>query len=137
MPTLQLRITPPQSATRLAVLARRLTELSTELLGKRKEVTAVVIDEVMPGRWYIDAQRPREPSALLEISITRGTNTEAEKQGFIAAAWRELEQQLGPLEAASYVVVRELPASDWGYAGTTQAARRQQAEAAGASANPA
>jgi len=52
----------------------------------------------------------------------------AQKQAFIAAAFAELEQQLGygqPLEEASYVIVREVPASDWGYGGRTQAARKQ------------
>jgi 4-oxalocrotonate tautomerase len=125
MPTLQLKLSPPQPAARVAALARRLTELSTDLLGKRKEVTAVVVDELMPGKWFIASHRPEQVTALLEISVTQGTNTEAEKQAFIAAAFRELEQQLGPLEEASYVVVRELPAADWGYGGMTQAARRQ------------
>jgi 4-oxalocrotonate tautomerase len=68
-------------------------------------------------------------TALLEISITAGTNTVAEKESFIAAAFAELERQLGfgqPLEEASYVIVREVPATDWGYAGKTQASRRQK-----------
>jgi 4-oxalocrotonate tautomerase len=41
----------------------------------------------------------------------------------------ELQRQLGagrPLAEASYVTVRELPATDWGYGGLTQAARRAQ-----------
>ena len=35
----------------------------------------------------------------------------------------------GPLAPASYVIVREVPATDWGYAGQTQAARRLRAAA--------
>ncbi|UUZ69802.1 tautomerase family protein [Polaromonas sp. P2-4] len=68
------------------------------------------------------------PTAFLEISITAGTNTPQEKAAFIAAAFEELQRQLGagqPLEPASYVIVREVPATDWGYGGQTQAARRQ------------
>jgi 4-oxalocrotonate tautomerase len=71
-------------------------------------------------------------TALLEISITAGTNTVDQKEAFIAAAYAELEAQLGhgqPLEEASYVIVRELPASDWGYGGKTQVARRQKTPA--------
>jgi 4-oxalocrotonate tautomerase len=30
-----------------------------------------------------------------------------------------------PLAEASYVIVRELPAGDWGYGGQTQAARQR------------
>jgi 4-oxalocrotonate tautomerase len=71
-----------------------------------------------------------QPTALLEISITQGTNTVDEKSVFIATAYAELERQLGfgkPLEPASYVIVREVAATDWGYGGQTQAARRTSA----------
>ena len=124
MPPLQLKIAPPQSADRLAALARRLTELSTQVLGKRREVTAVVVEELWPGRWFIGGRPVTDATALLEIRVTQGTNTAAEKEAFVAAAWEELGQQLGPLHEASYVVVQEVPATDWGYAGRTQAKRK-------------
>ena len=127
MPTLQLKITPPQSTERLGLLARRLTALSAELLGKRREVTAVVVEELWPGRWFIGGRNPGEATAMLEIRITAGSNSAGEKEAFVAAAWEELQQQLGPLEEASYVVVQEVPAGDWGYGGRTQAARRSAA----------
>jgi 4-oxalocrotonate tautomerase len=126
MPTLQLKITPPQSTERLGLLARRLTDLSTEVLGKRREVTAVVVEELWPGRWFVGGRNPREATAMLEIRVTEGTNSAVEKEDFIAAAWQELQQQLGPLEEGSYVVVQEVPATDWGYGGRTQAARRSK-----------
>jgi 4-oxalocrotonate tautomerase len=72
------------------------------------------------------------PTALLEISITQGTNTVAQKAAFIAAAFAELQQQLAPegvLEEASYVCIRELPATDWGYGGKSQQARAAAAAA--------
>src|SRR3954469_20827523 len=112
MPTLQLKITPPQPSNRLALLARGLSKLSTDILGKRREVTAVVVEELWPGRWFIGDRTPREATALLEIRVTQGTNTSEEKEDFIAAAYQELEQQLGPLEEASYVIVQEVPATD-------------------------
>jgi 4-oxalocrotonate tautomerase len=124
MPTLQLKLTPPQAAERLQVLARRLTDLSTQVLGKRREVTAVVIEELWPGRWFVGGRNPGRATALLEIRVTEGTNSAEEKEAFIAAAYEELVQQLGPLEEASYVVVQEVAATDWGYAGRTQADRR-------------
>lgn len=124
MPTLQLKLTPPQPAERLQVLARRLTELSTRILGKRREVTAVVIEEPWPGRWFVGGRNPAAAVALLEIRITQGTNSAREKEAFVAAAYEELVQQLGALEEASYVVVQEVPATDWGYGGRTQAQRK-------------
>ena len=114
MPTLNLKVAPLQNPGRYQRLAQELTSLTERLLGKRREVTAVMIEDL--------------PAALLEISITAGTNTAEEKAAFIEAAFAELQHQLGsggPLEEASYVVVRELPATDWGYGGRTQLARKR------------
>ncbi len=126
MPTLQLKISPLQNASRYRALAEALTRITALELGKRAEVTAVVIDDVPAARWHIAGTDVQRPTAMLEISITQGTNTAAQKAAFIARAFAELEAQLGHgqgLEPASYVIVRELPASDWGYGGQTQAAR--------------
>ena len=129
MPTLQLKITPPQAAERLQVLARRLTDLSTQVLGKRQEVTAVIVEELWPGRWFIGGRNAGQATALLEIRVTQGTNSAEEKEAFVRAAYEELWQQLGPLAEASYVVVQEVAATDWGYGGKTQAQRRKTAPA--------
>jgi 4-oxalocrotonate tautomerase len=127
MPTLNLKLAPLQNPGRYRQLAQALTALTAELLGKRREVTAVMIEDLPAARWYVGADEVQRPTAFLEISITAGTNTAAEKAAFIAAAHAELERQLGaggPLEEASYVIVRELPAADWGYGGATQQLRR-------------
>lgn len=109
-----------------------MTRITAEELGKRAEVTAVVIDDVPAARWHVGGTDVQRPTAMLEISITQGTNTAAQKAAFIERAFAELEAQLGHshshghgqgLEPASYVIVREVPASDWGYGGQTQAAR--------------
>ena len=130
MPTLMLRTAPAQDAPRQRALAEALTRITAETLGKRPEVTAVMIDGLPPGQWFIGAQPVQRPPAWLEICITAGTNTEMQKAAFIEAAFAELQHQLAPgasLEAASYVIVHELPASDWGYGGRTQQARRPAA----------
>jgi len=127
MPTLQLKISPKQTPQRCQSLAHALTELSTRHLGKRGEVTALMIEELPGSQWFIDASAVHGPTACLEISTTQGTNTAQEKAAFIAAAFAELQAQLGvdqPLASASYVIVREVPATDWGYGGHTQAARK-------------
>src|SRR5437762_1912748 len=108
MPTLHLKLSPPQPAERLQVLARRLTDLSTHVLGKRREVTAVIVEELWPGRWFIGGRNAGQATALLEIRVTEGTNSAGEKQAFVQAAYEELWQQLGPLAEASYVIVQEV-----------------------------
>ena len=128
MPTLNLKVSPLQNPPRYRSLAAALTRLTALHLGKRPEVTAVMIDDLPAARWHIGGADVTGPTAFLEISITAGTNTPQEKAAFIAAAFDELQNQLGlgqPLATASYVIVRELLATDWGYGGQTQAARRQ------------
>ena len=128
MPTLQLKISPLQNPSSYRALASALTDLTALHLGKRPEVTAVMIDDVPAARWHIGGHDVPGPTAFLEISITAGTNTAQEKAAFIGAAFAELQRQLGrgqSLAPASYVIVRELPATDWGYGGVTQAARKR------------
>ncbi len=102
MPILQVKLSPPQTPETHARLAETLSRLTAQLLGKRHEVTA-------------------------DISITAGTNSEAEKAQFIAAVHAEMQREIGagkPLAEGSYIAVHELPATDWGYAGQTQHGRR-------------
>lgn len=132
MPTLHLRVSPLQNPDRYAVLAQGLTDLTVSILRKRREVTSVVIDDIPPARWYVGGRMVHQPIAWLEVDITQHTNTEAEKADFIAQAWGLLRQHLAlgaSLAQASYVTLRELPASDWGYDGQTQAHRRMPAAA--------
>ena len=137
MPTLHLRLSPPVAPERHPSLAHALTRITVDTLGKRGELTAVLIDELAAGRWTLGGDAVTRPTAWLEISITQGTNTVAQKAAFIAAAFAELQRQLAPdgvIEAASYVLVHELPASDWGYGGASQQARQQARVAAVAAA---
>jgi 4-oxalocrotonate tautomerase len=126
MPTLTLKVSPPQPADRHHALAAALTRITAETLGKRAEVTAVMIEDVAAQRWHIGGRALQQPSAFLAIDITAGTNSAEQKASFIATAHAELQRQLGGdagLAPASYVIVHELPASDWGYGGVTQRER--------------
>jgi 4-oxalocrotonate tautomerase len=134
MPVLKLQVAPLQNPERYQRLAAALTRLMAELLGKQADLTAVVIQDLPAAQWHIGGAAVEHPTALLEVNITAGTNTPSQKAAFIVAAYAELERQLGaggPLAQASYVIIRELPAGDWGYGGRTQAERaRRRAEIA-------
>jgi len=128
MPTLNLKLSPPVDGARAQALASALTTLAHEVLGKRREVTAVLVESLPATQWFIDAEPVKKPTALLTIEVTAGTNTDEQKARFVVDAFAELQRQLAPqggFETASYVQVRELPANDWGYGGVTQAQRRR------------
>ena len=127
MPTLTLKLAAAHDRERDQALATTLTRITADTLGKRAEVTAVLIEDLPATRWFVGAQAVQRPTALLEISVTEGTNTAAQKAAFIEAAFAALQRQLAPgssLEEASYVIVREVPATDWGYGAKTQHARQ-------------
>eukprot|EP01034_Spumella_vulgaris_P039521 gene39521-48834_t len=69
MPTLVLKVAPLQNPERYRQLARALTDLTVQWLGKRREVTAVVIDDLPAARWHIGSEPAEHATALLEISV--------------------------------------------------------------------
>jgi 4-oxalocrotonate tautomerase len=129
MPTLNLKVTPPIDAAQAQTLAAALTTLTADVLGKRREVTTVTVESLSAAQWFIAGQPAARATAQLQIHVTAGTNTAEQKAKFIAAAFALLQSELAPdgsLEAASYVQAHELPATDWGYGGRTQAARQAE-----------
>jgi 4-oxalocrotonate tautomerase len=129
MPTLSLHIAPLQNSQHCAAFAQQLTELTARILHKRPEVTVVMIKDLPAACFCVNGQASEQPIAYLEIDITAGTNSAQEKQQFVHGAHALLSRLLGSLHEASYVIVRELPAGDWGYGGVTQLQRQAQKQA--------
>ena len=129
MPFIDIRLAAPCLPEKVSQIAARMTDLTVEILGKRREVTAAVVQCVAPGHWTIGGESLNLAgvgSFFLEVNVTEGTNTPAQKAAFVAAAFDAAEAILGRLDAASYAIVREIPAEAWGYQGRTQAARAGQ-----------
>lgn len=129
MPFLHLKISSPSlSTTQRQHLQTGLTTLMAEILRKQAKLTVVAIDLVAPEQWSVGGQALAADAwaAELEVAITAGTNTADECTRFIDAA-HALLRSVWPTapSAPLYIVLRELPASHWGYDGLTQAARRQ------------
>jgi len=52
--------------------------------------------------------------------VTEGTNTNDEKARYVQAVFDSMSTLLGELAPASHVVIDEVHADAWGYAGQTQ-----------------
>jgi 4-oxalocrotonate tautomerase len=127
MPYLDIRIAAPCLPETVRKFAARLTDLTADLLAKRRELTAVSLQCVAPGHWYVGGVSLSEvggTSFFVEVNVTAGSNDADQKERFVAAAFAAAEEILGKLDAVSYVIVREVPADAWGYQGRTQAARK-------------
>lgn len=126
MPFIDIRLSAPCLPEKVAQIAARMTDLTVDILGKRREVTAAVVQCVAPGHWTIGGESLNASgrgSFFLEANVTEGSNTPEQKAAFVSAAFAAAEAILGSLDAASYVIVREAAADAWGYQGQTQAAR--------------
>lgn len=126
MPLIQITLAaPPAAPETIAALQRDTTRLMRDLLHKDAALTVVAVSQ-LPAGSHAAAGRAVQSAASLVATITAGTNSDADKAAFVAAATRMLAAAIGGSAAPVYVALHELPATDWGYDGRTQAARRAE-----------
>lgn len=131
MPYLNVKVSVTPSAEITRKAAAFLTDLTAEILGKKKELTSVTLEYVPPDAWFIGGLpvlATRGATFYLDIKITEGTNTKNEKADYIAKVFAAFDDLIGPLNPASYIVLHEARADAWGYAGRTQEFRYIQRE---------
>jgi 4-oxalocrotonate tautomerase len=123
MPYIDVLVHPAVTSSQAAELAAGVTDAMERVMGKRREVTAVRVAPAGAALWTIGGTEPAEPTAYVDVKITAGTNTPEQKAALLRRLHELLRATLGGLAEASYVVIHELPAGSWGYAGTSQAVR--------------
>lgn len=123
MPILNVKLCTEPSNETAAKVAAALTDLSVEVLGKKRELTAVAIEHVAPSAWFIAGRSMASHSQrtfYLDIKVTDGTNTKDEKAVYVSRVFSAMENIIGPLNPASYIVIHDVRAEAWGYQGQTQ-----------------
>ena len=132
MPILNVKV----SATRTPELSERINEMLLELtsrvLGKRRDLTAVVIDYVDPRDWFVGGKslaELKQASFYFDVKVVDETNTKAEKARYVAEAFETFERLLGTLHPESYVYVQDVRATAYGFGGKTQEFRHQHPDA--------
>lgn len=123
MPFIHLVVARPLAPEVKRELGRRATTLVVDILGKRREVTAALVETAEAGAWSIGGEAVAGSAAHCAVFITAGSNSADEKATLIAAMHELLRATLADLAEASYAVIHEIAAGDWGYGGRTQAAR--------------
>jgi 4-oxalocrotonate tautomerase len=124
MPFVRITISGPTLAPQqVSLLQLEMTELMASVLGKRADLTSVLVEQAASAGWAIGGT-PAKVAVHVDATITAGTNSAAEKGRFIEDTMRLLKSVLGSeLHPATYVVVTEVPANSWGYDGRTQESR--------------
>ncbi|MCJ2081939.1 tautomerase family protein [Methylobacterium sp. J-090] len=123
MPFVNVKVAGPIAAAQIEDLQAGITALMADVLRKKADLTAVLIERVETASWTVGAA-PVTVAAHLDAKVTSGTNTTQEKAHFVTAAHALLGAVLGrELPTATYVVIDEVPGDAWGYAGQTQAYR--------------
>jgi 4-oxalocrotonate tautomerase len=129
MPILTVKVSGRPDASRSRAIADLLLDLTSRILKKKRELTAIVIDYVDPDRRIIAGKPLSEHgknSFYLGIKITDETNTRDEKAAYIRAVYAGFERLLGELHEESYIHVEDVRAAAYGYGGLTQEYRYQR-----------
>lgn len=123
MPILNVKVSAARSPELSRQISEFLLDITSRILGKKREVTAIAIDYVSPEDWFIAGVPLSEKgkrSVYFDIKITDETNTKDEKARYIAEAFAGFERILGDLDEESYVYVQDVRAAAYGYGGKTQ-----------------
>ncbi len=115
----------PLNETQVDSLIEGTTLLMATLLKKRADVTSVRVNSAPEDNNWGIGNEQTGCRAHMDIKITAGTNDMTEKAEMIAAADRLMRNVLTGLPLATYCVIDEIPATDWGYGGITQSERAQ------------
>ncbi len=126
MPYINIRLGTALESTQRERLLEKTTSLMNTVMGKRREVTVVNIQESESRLWATNGESlsADDPvGAYVDIKVTDGTNTPEEKAAMITETVRMLQEVVGTVQEACYVVIDDVAADSWGYNGRTQAAR--------------
>lgn len=123
MPIINVKISARKSPELTKQISELLLDITSRILDKKREVTAIAIDFIDHDSWIIGGLTLAEQnknSFYFDIKITDETNTKGEKAQYIREAFSGFERILGNLHEKSYIYVQDVRATSYGYGGLTQ-----------------
>jgi 4-oxalocrotonate tautomerase len=128
MPFVNIKVAGPRlTPEQVQRLQSEVTRLMADVMHKKHELTAVLVEQFEGSWWTVRASAVRA-AAHLDVKVTAGTNTSDEKRRFLSEAMQLLRTIIGSgLNPVCYVVVHEVPGDAWGYDGRTQTDRAADA----------
>lgn len=132
MPILNVKVSAKKSPELTRAISETLLELTTRILHKKREITAIAIDYIDPADWIVGGKSLAEHgmnSFYFDIKVVDETNTKAEKAQYIKETFDAFSKLLGNLHHESYIYVQDVRATAYGYGGKTQEYRYHHATA--------
>ena len=123
MPILNVKVSGARSDELSRDISRALLEISTRVLGKNPELTAVAISYVDPRDWIVAGRSLAEQgknSFFLEINVVDETNTKAQKAQYVREVFDAFDRLLPDLHEESYIHIHDVRPTTFGYGGRTQ-----------------
>jgi 4-oxalocrotonate tautomerase len=123
MPILNVKVSATKSPELTKKISEMLLDLTTRILKKKREVTAIAIDFIAHDSWVVGGRllsEQKKNSFYFDIKITDETNTKDEKALYIKEAFAGFAEILGNLHEESYIHVQDVKAASYGFGGYTQ-----------------
>jgi 4-oxalocrotonate tautomerase len=128
MPILHVKVSAKKSTELSQAIAETLLELTSRILHKKRELTAIAIDYIDPADWIVGGQSlaaQGKNSFYFDIKVVDETNTKAEKAQYLRESFEAFGKLLGDLHDESYIYIQDVRATAYGYGGRTQEYRYQ------------
>jgi len=130
MPIINVKVSAQRSPEMTRAISEHLLDITTRILRKKRELTAITIDYVNPEDWIVagvSLKEQNKSSFYFDIKVVDETNTKQEKAQYIREAFDGFARLLGELHPESYVYVQDVRATAYGFGGLTQEHRFQHA----------
>jgi 4-oxalocrotonate tautomerase len=123
MPILNVKVSKAANPALTSAISETLLELTSRILRKKRELTAVTIEYMPPEQWIVGGKTLAahgKNSFYFDIKVVDGTNTKDEKAQYIHEAFDAFAKLLGDLHEESYIYIHDVRAEAYGYGGLTQ-----------------
>lgn len=111
-------------------LVAELTDLIVNVMGREREYTVIIIDELKEYQWAIggvtlDESSNKEIAVFVNIKVSKGTTNPDEMNTMIKAIKELIVRILGNSAITNYVVIDELNPDGWGFDGISMTERNK------------
>lgn len=126
MPYINIKLNVKKDEVLKEKIVELVLENTSNILGKKREVTSILVEFVDEDSWYIENRN--EKTFYLDIKITKGTNSKDEKATYIKETYKALKDLLEDINPASYILIDEIDGDSWGFEGLSQEYRYIQSK---------